>query len=70
MDKIRLKNGKFNIPKGTRRVRTPWSTIIFSKPNKFGQQQIMTYYRHSKLGQKPYVKEGTVEIDGKLYEVI
>lgn len=63
-------NGEFAPPEGWRHIRMPWRVIVRRKPNKFGQVCEISYFRNKELGQKPYVPEGFIEIDGELYKVI
>ena len=51
-------------------LRMPYMSKAVSKPNSFGQVAIKEWFRHKELGQKPFIPEGTIEIDHHLFKVI
>lgn len=73
--KLKCIDGKIEIPKefliseSKRRlvIKAPYSVSI-EILNKFGQLVVTQYFRE-KGKDKPYVQEGTVLIDGQMFEV-
>jgi hypothetical protein len=50
-------------------IRTPWSSETH-RLAKNGMIDVQTYFRHKNSGDKPYVAEGYIEIDGEIYRVV
>ena len=72
------KEGNVHLPpelRDYRKLKTPWRTITvgkpdwIDKPSGFGQVKVTQRFRYKERGDKPYVEEGTIEIDGVLYGV-
>jgi len=75
MDKIDVINGEFKVPekyelsqtKRRLKVRTAWSTQvrILAKDNWFISTQM--WFRSKAQGDKPYISEGFIELDGEMF---
>ena len=50
-------------------LRTSWTSRRRSKPDKLGIYSETVWMRHAVRGDKPFVKDGTIEIDKVSYEV-
>jgi len=78
MKTIAIHNGRFTIPKEFEiseqkrklHIRTPWVSRVqrLSKDNWTVQSQM--WMRHKDLGDKPYIPEGFIEIDGQKFKAV
>ena len=78
MKTLEARDGKIEIPnefqlshtKRKLHIKTPWAvkTERLCKDNFTVQTQV--WCRHEKLGDKPYIPEGFIEIDGERIKVI
>jgi hypothetical protein len=76
METIIVTNGKFQIlekyrlTKNKKRLsyRTPWVSET-QRLCKDGRVMVQQWIRHKKLGQKPFIPEGFIEIDGVRYKI-
>jgi len=75
MDKIDVINGKFIVPdrhklledKKRMTVKTAWSTEVHRLGKDCWQISIQQWLRSREMGERPYIPEGYIEIDGIRY---
>lgn len=76
MERILIIDGHFSVPekhrlsKDKRRlmVKTPWGVQIETLDKQCWQTTIQRWNRSKSRGDKPYIPEGFIEIDGERYE--
>lgn len=75
MDKIDVINGKFTIPdrhtvskdKKRMTIKTAWSSEVHTLDKNCWQISVQQWIRSKKMGEKPYIPDGYIEIDGIRY---
>jgi len=48
-------------------IKTPWSSEVHMLDKDCWQTSIQQWFRSKKMGDKPYIPEGFIEIDGERY---
>ena len=74
MDSITIIDGGFEIPEkyqDERRIhiKQPWSSQTIWKQD-LGLDKVHIWFRSPKAGDKPYIEEGFIEINGDRYKAI
>lgn len=77
MKTIKVVDGKFKVPekhclcKEKRRltIKLSWTSMVRTADKDCWQENIQTWFRNKERGDKPYIPEGYVELDGERYKL-
>ena len=78
METIEVANGKFNLPKEfvitkTKRrltIKSAWRSEVQRLGKDNWQVSIQQWFRNKETGDKPYIPEGFIDIDGIRFKVV